>query len=67
MFYAESESDYCPSWIQAFNKEVIQTLSFSEHEAFDHPVACKIRPLLEGCPMDGEHFLVEKNASILKV
>lgn len=36
----KSESDYRPPWIQAFNKELIRTLSFSDHEAFDHPVAC---------------------------
>ncbi|THU74886.1 hypothetical protein C4D60_Mb04t38130 [Musa balbisiana] len=35
-----SESDLCPSWIETFNKELIRTLSFSEHETFDHPVAC---------------------------
>lgn len=34
------KSDLCPSWIETFNKELIRTLSFSEHEAFDHPVAC---------------------------
>ncbi|KAG6537578.1 hypothetical protein ZIOFF_002672 [Zingiber officinale] len=33
-------SDLCPSWIETFNKELIRTVSFSEHEAFDHPVAC---------------------------
>lgn len=37
---SKSESEYWPSWIQTFNKELIQTISFSEHEAFDHPVAC---------------------------
>ncbi|CAN6466715.1 unnamed protein product [Victoria cruziana] len=28
------------SWFQDFNKEIIRTLSFSDHEAFDNPVAC---------------------------
>ncbi|XP_020095709.1 trafficking protein particle complex subunit 8 isoform X1 [Ananas comosus] len=37
---SNSESDLCPQWIQTFNKELIRTLSFSEHETFDHPVAC---------------------------
>ncbi|KAJ6790656.1 trafficking protein particle complex subunit 8-like [Iris pallida] len=37
---SKSESDFCPSWIQTFNKELMHTVSFSEHEAFDHPVAC---------------------------
>ncbi|WOK92067.1 trafficking protein particle complex subunit 8 isoform X1 [Canna indica] len=36
----DSGSDLCPTWIQTFNKELIQTLCFSEHETFDHPVAC---------------------------
>ncbi|KAJ4758914.1 Trafficking protein particle complex subunit 8 [Rhynchospora pubera] len=36
----KSESDLCPAWIKTFNKELIRTISFSEHETFDHPVAC---------------------------
>ncbi|KAI5679651.1 hypothetical protein M9H77_00878 [Catharanthus roseus] len=28
------------SWFLFFNKELVRTVSFSEHEAFDHPVAC---------------------------
>ncbi|PIA54301.1 hypothetical protein AQUCO_00900680v1 [Aquilegia coerulea] len=35
---AESESQ--SSRFQIFNKELIRASSFSEHEAFDHPVAC---------------------------
>ncbi|ESR43290.1 hypothetical protein CICLE_v10010925mg [Citrus x clementina] len=35
-----SESEILPSWFQLFNKELMHTVSFSEHEAFDHPVAC---------------------------
>ncbi|KAH9674303.1 tetratricopeptide repeat (TPR)-like superfamily protein [Citrus sinensis] len=35
-----SESEILPSWFQLFNKELMYTVSFSEHEAFDHPVAC---------------------------
>lgn len=34
------ESAIIPSWFQLFNKELIRNISFSEHEAFDHPVAC---------------------------
>ncbi|KAL5739887.1 hypothetical protein ACOSQ2_029067 [Xanthoceras sorbifolium] len=34
------ESEILPSWFQFFNKELIHTVSFSDHEAFDHPVAC---------------------------
>ncbi|KAA3472038.1 trafficking protein particle complex subunit 8-like [Gossypium australe] len=34
------ESEMLPSWFQFFNKELVRTLSFSDHEAFDHPVAC---------------------------
>ncbi|XP_022766944.1 trafficking protein particle complex subunit 8-like isoform X2 [Durio zibethinus] len=34
------ESEILPSWFQFFNKELVRTLSFSDHEAFDHPVAC---------------------------
>ncbi|XP_020578144.1 trafficking protein particle complex subunit 8 [Phalaenopsis equestris] len=37
---SETELNFCPSWIQTFNKELRKTISFSEHEAFDHPVAC---------------------------
>lgn len=36
------ESAILPSWFHLFNKELIRNVSFSEHEAFDHPVACKI-------------------------
>ncbi|KAF9605425.1 hypothetical protein IFM89_017164 [Coptis chinensis] len=35
---AQSESQ--SSRFQVFNKELIHASSFSEHEAFDHPVAC---------------------------
>lgn len=35
-----SGSEIQPSWFEFFNKELIQTVSFSDHEAFDHPVAC---------------------------
>eukprot|EP01018_Ginkgo_biloba_P005816 Gb_19012 [translate_table: standard] len=35
-----AESESLSSWLQVFNKEFIHTLAFSEHEAFDHPVAC---------------------------
>ncbi|XP_031279097.1 trafficking protein particle complex subunit 8-like [Pistacia vera] len=35
-----SESEILPSWFQIFNKELIHSVSFSDHEAFDHPVAC---------------------------
>lgn len=34
------ESEILPSWFQFFNKELVRSLSFSDHEAFDHPVAC---------------------------
>ncbi|XP_021755995.1 trafficking protein particle complex subunit 8-like [Chenopodium quinoa] len=34
------ESKALPSWFQIFNQELIQASSFSDHEAFDHPVAC---------------------------
>ncbi|KAJ3669964.1 hypothetical protein LUZ60_010288 [Juncus effusus] len=37
---SKSESDILPAWIKTFNKELIRTLSFSDHETFDHPVAC---------------------------
>ncbi|KAF2289607.1 hypothetical protein GH714_037427 [Hevea brasiliensis] len=35
-----SESEILPSWFEFFNKELVRTVSFSDHEAFDHPVAC---------------------------
>ncbi|KAK2968934.1 hypothetical protein RJ640_003621 [Escallonia rubra] len=34
-----SQSECLPSWFRYFNKELVRTVSFSEHEAFDHPVA----------------------------
>nr|XP_034917288.1 trafficking protein particle complex subunit 8 isoform X3 [Populus alba] len=37
---ASSKSEISPSWFEIFNKELVRTVSFSEHEAFDHPVAC---------------------------
>ncbi|XP_024187862.1 trafficking protein particle complex subunit 8 isoform X1 [Rosa chinensis] len=36
------ESEALPSWFQFFNKELVHTVSFSDHEAFDHPLACLI-------------------------
>lgn len=35
-----AESESVSSWLQVYNKEFIHTLSFSDHEAFDHPIAC---------------------------
>lgn len=35
-----AESKILPTWFRYFNKELVRTLSFSDHEAFDHPVAC---------------------------
>ncbi|KAL5060385.1 hypothetical protein RYX36_031989 [Vicia faba] len=37
---ASSEDRDTPSWFQFFNKELVRVASFSDHEAFDHPVAC---------------------------
>lgn len=37
-----SQNEFLPSWFQYFNKELVRTVSFSEHEAFDHPVTCKL-------------------------
>ncbi|XP_004494255.1 uncharacterized protein [Cicer arietinum] len=37
---ASSEDRNTPSWFQFFNKELVRVASFSDHEAFDHPVAC---------------------------
>ena len=42
MLFAGPESEILPSWFEFFNKELVRTLSFSDHEAFDHPVACKL-------------------------
>ncbi|KAL7096493.1 hypothetical protein ACP275_10G083100 [Erythranthe tilingii] len=39
---ATSEQEFVPSWFQDFNKELVDAVSFSEHEAFDHPVACLV-------------------------
>ncbi|XP_075101206.1 uncharacterized protein LOC107825691 isoform X2 [Nicotiana tabacum] len=35
-----SQNEFLPSWFQYFNNELVHTVSFSEHEAFDHPVTC---------------------------
>ncbi|KAJ8754464.1 hypothetical protein K2173_005625 [Erythroxylum novogranatense] len=37
---AGSGLDIRPSWFEFVNKELINTVAFSDHEAFDHPVAC---------------------------
>ncbi|XP_076953793.1 uncharacterized protein LOC143627976 [Bidens hawaiensis] len=34
-----SEPEFVPTWFQYFNKELVRSVSFSDHEAFDHPVA----------------------------
>lgn len=44
--FAASPTKLLPSWFLFFNKELVHTVSFSEHEAFDHPVACKMSALL---------------------
>ncbi|KAL1338323.1 hypothetical protein HN51_032996 [Arachis hypogaea] len=38
--HASSEYRNTPSWFQFLNKELVRVASFSDHEAFDHPVAC---------------------------
>ncbi|KAK7244790.1 hypothetical protein RIF29_39616 [Crotalaria pallida] len=35
-----SEYRSTPSWFQFLNNELVRVASFSDHEAFDHPVAC---------------------------
>lgn len=35
-----SPAKLLPAWFLFFNKELVRTVSFSDHEAFDHPVAC---------------------------
>ncbi|PSS15857.1 Trafficking protein particle complex subunit like [Actinidia chinensis var. chinensis] len=37
---ASTQSELVPSWFPFFNKELVHTVSFSDHEALDHPVAC---------------------------
>ncbi|KAG5524716.1 hypothetical protein RHGRI_031404 [Rhododendron griersonianum] len=37
-----SQSELLPPWFPFFNKELVHTVSFSDHEAFDHPVACLV-------------------------
>lgn len=44
--FVGSEDRDTPSWFQFFNKELVRMASFSDHEAFDHPVACKIFKLV---------------------
>ncbi|KAK7337326.1 hypothetical protein VNO77_17892 [Canavalia gladiata] len=38
--HASSEYRNTPSWFQFLNKELVRMASFSDHEAFDHPVQC---------------------------
>ncbi|CAL5356979.1 unnamed protein product [Camellia sinensis] len=40
LLHSASQSELIPSWFPFFNKELVRTVSFSDHEAFDHPVAC---------------------------
>lgn len=37
---SSSQPEFLPSWFQIFNKELVRSVSFSDHEAFDHPVTC---------------------------
>ncbi|XAR64788.1 hypothetical protein NMG60_11008624 [Bertholletia excelsa] len=37
-----SQSEIVPSWFSFFNNVLVHTVSFSDHEAFDHPVACLV-------------------------
>ncbi|KAI4369129.1 hypothetical protein MLD38_017613 [Melastoma candidum] len=37
---SKSPAEILPSWFKQVNRELIRTMSFGEHEAFDHPVAC---------------------------
>ncbi|KAI4310617.1 hypothetical protein MLD38_035584 [Melastoma candidum] len=37
---SKSPAEILPSWFKHVNEELIRTMSFGEHEAFDHPVAC---------------------------
>lgn len=44
--FIDYQSGNAPPWLQFFNKELIRVVSFSDHEAFDHPVACKFFDLV---------------------
>ncbi|XP_059646575.1 uncharacterized protein LOC132293217 [Cornus florida] len=37
---ATCQAKILPSWFEFFNKELARMVAFSDHEAFDHPVAC---------------------------
>ncbi|ERN15998.1 hypothetical protein AMTRI_Chr11g151670 [Amborella trichopoda] len=37
-----ADPEYMSPWFRVFNKALLHTVSFSDHEAFDHPVACLI-------------------------
>ncbi|CAI7842681.1 unnamed protein product, partial [Closterium sp. NIES-53] len=43
---ANAENRTC--WFQRFTDEFMRTLVFSDHETFDHPIACKPPPQ---CPL----------------
>ncbi|KAG5043966.1 hypothetical protein JHK87_007881 [Glycine soja] len=39
---SSSEYQHTPSWFRFLNKELVRVASFSDHEAFDHPVICLV-------------------------
>ncbi|KAG4928503.1 hypothetical protein JHK85_054989 [Glycine max] len=41
-FSSSSEYQNTPSWFRFLNKELVRVASFSDHEAFDHPVICLV-------------------------
>lgn len=36
-------------WFEAYKQEFLRTLSFSDHETFDYPVACELSEALQLC------------------
>ena len=36
-------------WFEAYKREFLRTLTFSEHETFDYPVACRPSAWLASC------------------
>ncbi|CAL5435885.1 unnamed protein product [Camellia sinensis] len=59
-----SQSELIPSWSPFFNKELVRTVSFSDHEAFDHPVASTTTATptrLSSFSLQDIHWRVEAN------
>ena len=44
-WHAAGEVQEQSPWFERYRQEFFRMLAFSEHECFDHPVACELNPL----------------------